>query len=367
MPRLSLGRPALLVGAGYGVVLLLLLATHGWDARFFATLGPQWLRHDPGNAKASDGIIFHAIAQQPFGGEIASAYRQERILYPLLAHVLALGRPGLVPWALVLLNWLAVVAGTEILHRLLLGAGAPGWIALAYGAWAGLGLALLRDTAEPVTYASALLGIWWLGRGRAWLAYPAFLAALLGRETAVLLVAPYMFLGHARRPWLSRWLPGVLVLGFWQLYTLTVRVQLHGSASPEKWWWLWPFRGWRWVRPFDLPFTLIFLAVPAVVTLVLVACAVRRRPTDPALWAAALNAVLVLSLPGRVAELVWHSARISTGLVAALALATPLRDTAPRTWRLLMALFVASCGWTVAVVIRYLFWDVVVIPAGWGR
>src|SRR5262245_61626678 len=109
MPRLFPGRPALLVGATYGLALLLLLATHAGDPRFFATLGPQWLRHDPGGGKAADGIIFHAIALEPFGGEIASAYRRERILYPLLAHVLALGRPALVPWALVLLNWLAIV------------------------------------------------------------------------------------------------------------------------------------------------------------------------------------------------------------------------------------------------------------------
>ena len=364
MLRLSFRRPALLVGAGYALVLLLLLATHGWDARFFATLGPQWLRHDPGDGKASDGIIFHAIAEQPFGREVPSAYRKERILYPLLAHVLALGQPVLVPWALVLLNWIAIVAGTEILHRLLLRSGAPGWMALAYGAWAGLGLALLRDTAEPVTYASALLGIWWLGRGQTWLAYPAFFGALLGRETALLLVVPYMFLGDTRRGWLRRWLPGLLVLGLWQLYNVALRLHLHGSPSPEKWFWLWPFRSIRWIRPFDLPFTLIFLVVPAVVTLVLIVRPLRRTPMEPALWAAALNALLVLSLPPRVAELVWHSARVSTGLVAALVLATSLRETAPRTWRLLMALFVGSSAWTLAAVVRYLFWDVVVIPGG---
>ena len=180
-------RPAWLVGAGYGLVLLLLLATHDWDPRFFATLGPQWLRHDRENRKASDGILFHAIAEQPFGHGMASAYRRERILYPLLAHVLALGRPTLIPWTLVLANWAAIVLGTEILTRLLRRARAPEWIAIAYGAWAGLGLALLKDTAEPVTYLSALLGIWWLTRERKWLGYAALLGALLGRETALLL------------------------------------------------------------------------------------------------------------------------------------------------------------------------------------
>jgi len=128
-------RPAVLVGVGYGVALLLLLATHAWDPRFFATIGPEWLRHDPTGSKASDGMIFHAIAVDPLGRGIAvGAYRMERILYPLLARVLASGVPSLVPWTLVLINWAAIVLGTEILYRFLARAGAPGWIALAYGA-----------------------------------------------------------------------------------------------------------------------------------------------------------------------------------------------------------------------------------------
>ena len=108
-------RPALLIGVGYGLVLVLLLATHDWDPQFFATLGPQWLRHDPDNRKASDGIVFHAIAEKPFGDGMPTAYRRERILYPLLAHVLALGRPSLIPWTLVLANWMAIILGTELL------------------------------------------------------------------------------------------------------------------------------------------------------------------------------------------------------------------------------------------------------------
>ena len=355
-------RPAVLVGVGYGLVLVLLLATHDWDPRFFATLGPQWLRHDPDNRKASDGIVFHAIAETPFGDGMPTAYRRERILYPLLAHVLALGRPSLIPWTLVLANWMAIILGTELLYRLLVRSGSPGWIALAYGAWAGLGLALLRDTAEPVTYACALLGIWWLQRGGTTLAYPALLGALLGRETAVLLVGPYLLLGDPRRAGIRRWLPGVLVLGLWQLWNVSVRLRLHGSPAPERWIWLVPLLGFRSTRPFDVPFTVIFLFIPAAMTLVLAVRGLRRAPASPALWAAVLNVFLVLSLPPRTAELAWHSARVSTGLVASLVLATSLQHSAPRAWRLLAALFVGSSAWTLAVVVRYLFWDVVAIP-----
>jgi hypothetical protein len=361
----SVGRPALLVGVAYALFLLLLLATHDWDPRFFATLGPQWLRHDPQNRKAMDGIIFHRIAEKPFGNTIASAYRQERILYPLLAHVLALGRPSLIPWTLVLVNFVAIVVGTEVLHRILLAAAAPGWLALAYGAWAGLGLALLKDTSEPVTYMCALLGIWWLQRGNGLLGYPVCLAALLGRETVALLVGPYLFLGDTRRVWWRRWLPGLLVLGLWQLWTVGVRVQLQSSMAPEWWVWLRPLRGLlgKHRLPDEL-FLVIFLVVPALITLVLAARGLWRTPADPALWAAVLNVVLVLCLPTRSTALVWHSARISTGLVVSVVLANTHPRVAPRAWRWLAAFFVVSSGWTVAVVVRYLLWDVVDIPTG---
>jgi hypothetical protein len=361
----SVGRPALLVGAAYALVLVLLLATHDWDARFFATLGPQWLRHDPAGRKAMDGMIFYAIAEKPFDNAVGSAYRQERILYPLLAHVVALGRPAVIPWALVLLSFVAIVVGTEIVHRLLLAAGAPGWIALAYGAWAGLGLAMLKDTAEPVTYMCALLGIWWLGRGQGVLGYSACLAALLGRETAALLVGPYLFLADPRRAWWRRLLPGLLVLGLWQLWIFGVRVKLQSSLVPEWWRWLMPLRGLLHIdRLPDLLFAVVFLVIPALVTLVLVARGLWRTPLDPALWAALLNVALVLFLPTRSTALVWHSARISTGLVASVALANASPRVWPRAWRWLAAWFVLSSVWTAAVVVRYLFWDVVEIPGG---
>jgi hypothetical protein len=357
-------RPAWLVGAGYGLVLLLLLATHGWDPLFFATLGPEWLRHDPENRKASDGSLFHAIAVHPFGRSMPSPYRRERILYPLLAHVLALGSPTLIPWTLVLANWAAIVLGTEILTRLLARARAPTFIAIAYGAWAGLGLALLKDTAEPVTYASALLGIWWLTRHRKWLGYLALLGALLGRETAVLLVAPYLFLAEGRVTGVRRWLPGLVVLGLWQAWLVAVRLSISGSPAPERWFWLLPLRGFRATRPFDLPFSLIYLIAPAAILMILAVRGLRRRPTDPALWALAFNAYLVLSLPASIAELVWHSARLSAGLAASLVLATALGAVAPLAWRAVAAWLITSSVWTVAVVVRYVFLDVFKVPGG---
>ena len=353
-------RPACLVGVGYAVILVLLLMTHKWDPLFFATLGPQWARHDPAGVKRADGMIFHTIATDPFGqGVRFGDYRIERILYPMLARWVAAGRPALIAWALLLLNWAGIVVGTELMHRLLSRAGAPSGMALVYGAWGGLGAALLRDTAEPVAYALALLGLWWLLSGRTWLGCAACFGAILSRETVVLLIGPYLVLA-AGRTRLRRWLPALVVAGLWLAWLLSVRYLLHASviARPTPI----PFSGLLSIRRLDFPVTLVVLIIPAVVAAVLAVRGLVRGPTDARLWSVLLNAMLVLSLPAPTAAMFWHSGRTSTGLVASTLLATPFEGFAPRAWRVLILLYASSVLWTIAVVVRYLCFDVLVLP-----
>ena len=66
------------------------------------------------------------------------------------------------------------------------------------------------------------------------------------------------------------------------------------------------------------------------------------RP-DPALWGLMLNALSIFLMPGGAAAL----------------LAAHLATSAPRSWRILAVLWVTSASWTIAVTVRYLYWDVV--------
>ena len=50
----------------------------------------------------------------PYADELPDAYRFQRILYPLLARLFALGWPALLPWTLILLNILAIALGTWV-------------------------------------------------------------------------------------------------------------------------------------------------------------------------------------------------------------------------------------------------------------
>jgi hypothetical protein len=356
--RLGALRPATVIGVFYLAIVLALLATHAWDPLFFATLGPQWQRHDPALRKHGDGAIYYRFATDPAGSiESYTRLRIARILYPLAARALALGRAELVGWTLLLINLVAIVAGTEILHRLLARRGLPPWAALAYGAWVGLGLALLHDTPEPLTYLCALAGIAAWERNRAALATAFFIGALLTRETALALILPYLLFGRQDRG-MARWGVPLAVLGGCGTWLGLVYVMGTGAWVPGRLLLRIPMSGYLWTRPFDLPATLLFMVIPALLVVGWTAHGLWRRPVDASLWAAALNALFVLWLPPRAAELLWHSGRLSSGLIAAVLLSVPLATSAPRLWRGLTVLFAGSAAWTMAVTVRYLLWEV---------
>ena len=292
----------------------------------------------------------------------AAAQRHERrrtirILYPLTAHVLAAGRADLVAWPLLLINLGAIVLGTEMLHRLLEQHGLPAWAALAYGGWYGVGLALLHDTSEPFAYLWALVAIALLMRGRIVLAAVACVAALLTRETTILLVLPFLLAAVYRRgP--GHWIAAIAVLAVWSAWYAVVAAVGRGDITPAAWTPRPPLAGYLSTRLIDLPVTAACLLIPALVVFAWAVRELARRPADPALWAAGLNALFVLWFPPRTTELLWHSGRLATGFVAATLLAAPLARSSPSLWRALAIVFAFSACWTAAVALRFLVWDV---------
>lgn len=353
----GLARPAVLVAGFYASLVLALLATHAWDPLFFATIGPQWERHDPGLLKQADGSIYFAFATDPLGAaRHHPRFRTARVLYPLAAHALALGRASWIGWSLLLVNLAAIALGTELMHRLLVRRGFSPWLALVYGAWGGLGAALLHGTAEALAYLCVLAGIEAQERGHAVLAGTAYLGAALSRETTLLLAVPHLLLSrqHPR----ARSVAALIVVSAWGAWLGVVALlgtgdMIQPGAQPR-----FPLAGFLATRPLDLPVTLVHIIVPAVLVLGWAIREFPRRPTDASVWAVTLNALLVLQLPPRTAEMFWHSGRLATGLVAATLLAAPLAASAPRLWRALAILLATSALWTVAVALRFLVWSV---------
>src|SRR5690606_33211595 len=107
-PAMRLG--ALLSPAGVTAVVLLaylglVLARAGGDPLALARIGDGFRDGVPLGEEGYDGQFTYWIALEPRPEAVGPrldvpAYRYQRILLPLVARLLALGLPGLIPWTL---------------------------------------------------------------------------------------------------------------------------------------------------------------------------------------------------------------------------------------------------------------------------
>ena len=152
-----------------GVVGLLYLGFLAWawghfggDVAAFIHQGTVWLHPERQGTNGYDGQFYYYIALHPLHAvpflDLPSI-RLQRIFYPLLIDLVALGQRPLMPYAMLLINWLAVVGGTWGVARLLAGWGRNPWFALAYACASGIPLALTFDTPEPLAFALVILAI----------------------------------------------------------------------------------------------------------------------------------------------------------------------------------------------------------------
>lgn len=132
---------------------------------------------------------FLALDPQHAAGYLAKPiYRYTRILYPMLVRLLALGKPQLIPWTMILVNLLAMILGTLVAASWLRRKGYSPWFGLLFGLTPGLVIGMQYDLNEPTSIALAAAGmalLTWeeLPRSRHWwLAGLAFAVAALARE-----------------------------------------------------------------------------------------------------------------------------------------------------------------------------------------
>jgi hypothetical protein len=232
-PRPSAGVNPYLVALMASVVVLIVLgaltvarASHDGSTGFY---------------RADDSRFYRDVARDPFGDgrTIAMAgrrgeasYRYGRVLLPALAWATAAGQPSAVTATLILWNLVAFAAVVLFTGLLLHERGAdPRW-SVAVLLVPGLFLLMFQVYAEPLTIALLLAGSWLSMRGRRAErgAAACFAAAILARETAALVLVPFVWraLRKGDRAEARRWLV---------------------AAVPAAAWWL-----WVWVRVGQLPF-----------------------------------------------------------------------------------------------------------------
>jgi hypothetical protein len=174
-----------------------------------------------------DGQFYYRMALAPadlakhgHGVVIDDGLRRARIGYPALAYVVALGQARAIPYALLVLNVLAVALTAWLGALLAVTFGrSPLWGLLVAG-YGGLVTSVARDLTEPTEIALLTAAVLLLARRRPLWASVAMTAAALTRETALLL-------------------PAALVLvAAWRL------ARSRSGPTKTDLVWLLPFAGW---------------------------------------------------------------------------------------------------------------------------
>ena len=332
----------------------------GHDALDFTFRSPGFLNQshassvitpDPrvtSNAGAYDSQFFYYLALDPVNARYymdANTYRYTRILYPMVARALALGRPGLIPYTLILVNWLALAGGTLALATWLRRKRISPWFALVYGLYPGLFFGLQRDLSEPLAYGLVAVAILVFDRAsdRVSLlpAAAVFALAALTRETTALFTLIYgaslLLRGPDPGNWRERtganWRQALLFLAIalvplaiWKSFLLAW-LGPHGDAGLQ--FTTLPFQGiWHWhdsILVSDKADQIRSVVIPGVVCGATAAIALARRIvrrdvvvllTHVLLFVVFLQAASYANFSG--------SGRISTGVVLAAVLCLPV-------------------------------------------
>jgi hypothetical protein len=309
------------------------LANNAWDPMAFVLIGKQY---DPlhGSLQAGyDGQFAYQIALNPGGAAPTldvPAYRYQRILYPLLARVLALGNPAAIPWMLILINLASLVLGTIATEKILAEHGFSRWCALVYGAFAGMLLALRLDLTEPLAFALVQWGVLFFERGKHWHSLPLFALAALTRELTLMFAAACalaLLMRSSRRNAAAWGMAALLPFALWQVFLSFWLGEwgLQSGGAQASAFELIPYHGWWGYPSADLRlFVLLSLVVlliallPSAAAIIASLRALWQGRYGPGVWMLLLNALIfpflpasnVLNLPGLV--------RMTIGLVVAV-------------------------------------------------
>jgi len=318
-----------------------------------------------GSETGYDGQFAYFIALDPANARYyidSPAFRYARIGYPLAARFLAAGQPALVPYALVLVNLLALAGGTWALAAWLKRKGVSPWLALVYGLYSGLFVAFRRDLTEPLAYGLVALAIYAFNFGGPrriiWSAL-CFALALLTRETVVVFIGIYalslLFEGARAR-----------AHGWWECVRSSWRrvlVFLTVCAAPYVVWrvflfvWLGasgintdlvpqlvPFGGLLalWPLNAEQSRTVAVVIVPALICAGLGVWALRQRIFAVEVWALLAHVlVFVVMLPELDYVDFGGTGRITTGVVLAALFCVPTFDRLGRRNRWWLAVCAA--------------------------
>jgi hypothetical protein len=230
--------PALIIALCYTVFFVPLLQTRGGDISRFVIAGgpnvdaskvPSGLTVIP-NTGGYDGLTFYRLALNPFTRARTShgialdnpPYRQQRIGYPLIVWILALGRTAWVPALLVIVNIIAAAVMAAFGGAFAKRFGLHALWGVIVPLYPGFALTFSRDLSEIVAAAFAMGAIWAAASRRNVACALLLTCAVLTRETTLLLAfalaAAWLIERRERRIAVITFLLPIAVYALWQIF-----------------------------------------------------------------------------------------------------------------------------------------------------
>jgi hypothetical protein len=201
------GAPTLIVTIIIVAYAALVLARNDFDPRAFVTYDGHFSYQIAVRFFETPENIASLPEDYQYRDDVPSAYRYQRIFYPLAARFLAFGQTNLIPWALIILNILAISVGTYVTEEILVELGASRWYALVYGLYGSQFVGLRTVLNEPLAHALIQLAILtWMRRKLFWTILFFSLAALT-KEVALIFLGAFIISEFIKRDW--KWVAGL--------------------------------------------------------------------------------------------------------------------------------------------------------------
>jgi hypothetical protein len=362
---------------------LLTIPGLAWNPYQFVNIGQQYYKKGTsstiikqharalhGNGRAArigyDGQFYYFLAVDPTHGKDymdAPGVVYSRIGYPMTVRALSGGNPTLIPYMMVLVNILAAVGGTLAVAFFFRRHGLPPALALLYGFYPGLAIAVVRDLTEPLAFglaATALVVFDWRSKRRLLGSAILFGLAMLTRETvavfpAIVALGLLVGAGTAASSWRERvrWGNLARAIAFAEIAFAPLFVWRHilaaglphattqesfvgaehpvvGGAAGALLSALVPFHAiakqWPWTGA-DVT-TLLTVLLPALIWSGIAIVLLRRKLTLGPLFVLANVAVFVVFVPTPIAIDYGSLGRASIGVLLAALLTLPQATTA---------------------------------------
>jgi hypothetical protein len=324
-----------------GIVLLILigfvlyrLSINGWDPVGLAELGTRYQIGEIDGSEGYDGQFAYYIASNLNPDEVSTqldvpAYRYQRILYPLLARLLAIGQQEWIPWSLILLNICSLILGTAILCKFLTSLQTPVRYSLIFGLWAGLLIGVGTDLYEPMAYALVVAALYAHYQKKQGLSSLLLTLSFLTKETVIpfwsaIVLATILQKKGLRNIFISI-LPGILY-ALWQIWLFLEFDSfglVSGGAMATSFEWI-PYGGFFRIGTVEMKVLALFIVLfgptillPNLWGTVVSSIKLLRGFQGVENWALLINTLLITFLPFSTFREPLGLLRVSTGMVLA--------------------------------------------------